>query len=294
MKTVNEAFYDFRTRLETTVTEDSVASRRQLRLRRQLGSAFTIVDDFLTGSYRRHTKTKPLRDVDIMIVLADESYLDRHPREILTAIRDVLAEYYGAERVTIDRRCVRMDFGAERVDDLDGEIITFDVVPAFKDGDGYLIPDDALGKWMPTNPKLHAEMATAANKAFAEQWKPLVKMIKRWNKTAGSPIEPSFLIEVMALDLLTAPWSGEHAYEIRQFFASAADRIDDGWPDPAGLGEDVSDVLDADPAKMARARAALHAAEKTASRAIQADGQGRTGEALLVWRSLFGPSFPAS
>ncbi len=98
----------------------------------------------------------------------------------------------------------------------------------------------------------------------------------------------------MALELITGAWTGSHAYELRQFFASAADRITDGWPDPARVGPDISDVLDADPAKMERARAALRDAEATCTKAILLDRQGRAGEALTVWRSLFGELFPAS
>ena len=191
MITVSDAFWKFRGRLETTDTEDATASRRQQKLRGQLDEAFDIVTDFLTGAYRRHTKTKPLRDVDIMIVLRDTSYLDMHPREILEEVRKVLAAHYGAARVCTDRRAVRVDFGVEHVDDLTGEVISFDVVPAFEDGDHYLIPDDQLGIWVPTNPKIHAELATTANKNFDGQWKPLVKMIKKWNQVHGDPVEPS-------------------------------------------------------------------------------------------------------
>lgn len=43
---------------------------------------------WLTGSYRR--QTKPLRDVDTMIVLTDTSYLDRHPRDVLDVARYAL------------------------------------------------------------------------------------------------------------------------------------------------------------------------------------------------------------
>jgi len=292
--TVNDAFWEFRGRLETTDTEDATASRRQRKLRQQLDEAFDIVTDFLTGAYRRHTKTKPLRDVDIMIVLRDTAYLSMHPREILTAVRDALAAQYGEARVCTDRRAVRVDFGVEHVDDLTGEVISFDVVPAFEEGDHYLIPDDTLGTWVPTNPKIHAELATTANKNFDEQWKPLVKMIKKWNQVHASPIEPSFLIEVMALELITGSWTGSHGYEIREFFASAADRIADGWPDPAHLGPDISDLLAADPAKMNHARAALRAAEAACTRAILLDRQGHTREALTEWRALFGTLFPAS
>jgi hypothetical protein len=294
MITVSEAFWKFRGNLETTDTEDASASRRQQKIRQQLDDAFDIVTDFLTGAYRRHTKTKPLRDVDIMIVLRDTTYLSKHPGEVLTAVRDALVVHYGQARVCTDRRAVRVDFGVEHVDDLTGEVISFDVVPAFEDGDHYLIPDDTLGVWIPTNPKIHAELATTANQNFGEQWKPLVKMIKKWNQVHGSPIEPGFLIEVMGLELITGPWTSSHAYEIRQFFASAADRIADVWPDPAHLGPDISDVLDADPGKMNRGRTALRGAEAACTQAILLDRQGQTGLALAAWRSLFGELFPLS
>ena len=56
----------------------------------------------------------------------------------------------------------------------------------------------------------------------------------------------------------------------------------------------ISDVLDGDPAKMANARTALRDAEAICTRAILLDRQGWTGEALSVWRSLFGDLFPLS
>jgi hypothetical protein len=298
MITVNDAFFKFRGRLETTDTEDRSASARQQRIREQLDAdeSLDIADDFLTGAYRRHTKTKPLRDVDIMIVLRNTDYLNRHPHDILETIRGVLAPFYGEERVCCDRRAVRVDFGVYVVDDVSDAdaVVSFDVVPAFVHDDHYLIPDDVQGAWVHTNPKIHAEKATLANKNLAEQWKPLVKMLKKWNERQGHPIEPSFLIEVMALELITGPWSGNHPRELRQFFASAADRVDDGWPDPAGVGPDISDVLDGDTLKMDTARAALRAAEAACTAAINLERAGRTGEALAAWRVLFGPLFPLS
>jgi len=292
--TVNEAFASFRGRLETTDTEDQSASRRQRRLREQLDATLDIAEDFLTGAYVRHTKTKPLRDVDIMIVLEDTTWLDRHPHDVLEAVRAPLVPHYGATRVSCDRRAVRVDFGVTLVDDVSDEVMSFDVVPAFTHGDHYKIPDDVQGEWVHTNPRIHAEQATAANKDFDGQWKPLVKMIKKWNEVTDYPIEPSFLIEVMALKLITPPWTGNHAREVRQFFASAAGRIADGWPDPAGVGPDISDVLDADSLKMAAARRALRAAEAACTEAIRLDQAGRTGDALAAWRALFGPLFPLS
>lgn len=134
MISVNEAFTKFRHRLETTDTEDKSASSRQRKLRQQLDldEVLDIVEDFLTGAYRRHTKTKPLRDVDIMIVLKDRSYLGKHPREVLEVVRAVLVPHYGEDRVCCDRRAVRVDFGVTAVDDVSDEVMSFDVVPSLR------------------------------------------------------------------------------------------------------------------------------------------------------------------
>jgi len=294
MITISEAFDKFQHRLETTPSENRSASRRQRILRLQLDGGFAIERDFLTGSYIRHTKTKPLRDVDIMIVLADRSYLDRHPHDVLEAVRAHLAPVYGEDRVVCDRRAVRVDFGVTVVDDLSDEVVSFDVVPAFTDGDHYLIPDDVLAEWIPTNPEIHKDLATKANKNFAEQWKPLVKMVKIWNNHHGKPVDPSFLVEVMALQILTGEWTGDRPREIRQFFATAARRIAEPWPDPARLGPDISDVLHDDAIAVANAQTALRQAEKACTEAMNLQRAGRIGEALSAWQDLFGPAFAKS
>jgi hypothetical protein len=298
MLSPNQAFYKFRGNLKTTDTENASASRRQTKIRQQIEDAktLTVLDTFLTGAYRRETKTKPLRDVDIMVVIADDSYLMQHPSKILLAVRAILAPLYGEHRVTCDRFAIRVDFGIKVVDDVseNDEVVSFDVVPALQNGDHYLIPDEITGQWIATNPNIHYDLAVAANKAFSEHWKPLVKMLKKWNSVAGQPIDPSFLIETMALDLLEGPWSGNHARELRRFFATAASRITDIWPDPAKLGPDISLILDNDLMKMSTAITALKKAEQACTMAIQLEQTGRTGAALQTWRELFGPLFPLS
>jgi SMODS domain-containing protein len=295
MLTVSEAFDKFSQRLEITEAEEKAASRRQQDIRALLGGAFNIDNDFLTGSYRRETKTKPLRDVDIMVVLADRSYLERHPRDVLADVEVVLAAEYGDDRVESDRRAVRVDFGVTQVGDVTGnDVVSFDVVPAFIDGVNYLIPDDVLGEWISTNPKVHADKATAANLAFAAQWKPLVKMIKSWNGHHGNPVDPSFLIEVMALNILTGAWGGDRPRELRQFFATAHDRIGEQWPDPAGVGPNVSDILHETPGALDAASSALRTAEQTCTRALQLQRGSRVGEALATWQDVFGPAFAKS
>ena len=108
------------------------------------------------------------------------------------------------------------------------------MVPAFQSGADYEIPDEDLGKWIKTNPATHNDLTTAKNKTLGGNWVPLVKMLKSWNRANGKPIEPSFLVEVMALDLVDGPFN-TFPDEARRFFAAAGASIADTWADPAKL-----------------------------------------------------------
>ena len=61
MLTVTEAFRKFRSKLELTDMEQKNAIRRQKGIREAMNEAFRLERDFLTGSYKRHTKTKRLK-----------------------------------------------------------------------------------------------------------------------------------------------------------------------------------------------------------------------------------------
>jgi len=293
MLTVPEAFEKFRSRLEISSAESADASRRQQKIRAQIRDQLGVDRDFLTGSYARHTKTKPLKDVDVFVVLkaSESAYLDQPPDDILDRVVEILSPHYPG-RTTKGNRSVKVDFGVSG--GTDDQVVSFDVVPAFAHDDAYKIPDRRDGDWINTNPTGHAEKATAANAAFDKRWKPAVKMVKKWNDHNDRPVRPSFLLEVMALELLAAPWGGSYPRELRQFFASAADRIEDEWPDPAGLGPAVSARLAEDAWQRDQARRALSAAEVACTAALRLEQTGRTGAALDAWQALFGPRFAKS
>jgi hypothetical protein len=294
MLTMPEAFAKFKTRLELTDKEQADASRRQKEIRAHMDSKFDIETDFLTGSYRRWTKTKPLKDVDIFEVLGEKErhYRSKPPSVLLAAVHDALVEKYGPDRVATQRRSVCVDFGVSAPDDETDEVMSIDVVPAFAKDDYYEIPDNKTGDWTKTNPKVHEDKAVDANKAFDGEWKALVRMAKYWNNHHGKPVRPSFLIEVMALGVLHPPFGGSFEREIQGFFHALADRLDETWPDPAGLGPAVSDSMDA--AARSAAKTSLNQAGQAATQAIRLARDGKTGEALKAWRALFGPLFPLS
>ena len=96
----------------------------------------------------------------------------------------------------------------------------------------------------------------------------------------------------MALELFDGDFGGDYRYELKGFFSSAAERIHDSWPDPAGLGPDVSMRMNS--AEKDAAKAALRNASEQCLKAIQLEKSGRTGDALRVWQELFGQQFSMS
>lgn len=298
MLTIDEAFRKFKSRLELNDKEKANASARQSEVRDYLDTKFKIERSFLTGSYARWTKTKPLKDVDIFFQLkdAERHYRGKTPSVILTDFHSALADKYG-EKACKQNRSINVDFGvtADAEDNTNYRLISVDVVPAFAKDTDYEIPDDALGKWIMTNPETHAAKAVAAHQAYGNEWKGLVRMAKYWNnnpKHGEKPVKPSFLIEVMALQCLYGGWGGSFDREMQALFATLADRIFDEWPDPAGLGPSISNGMDA--ARKTRAQTLLRAAAQQATVAIDHVRRGRNGEALRTWRELFGPKFPLS
>ncbi|MCV2350799.1 CBASS oligonucleotide cyclase [Paucibacter sp. Y2R2-4] len=301
MITTDDAFRKFKSRLELNTREQDNASKRHIEVREFIRTKFSIERDFLTGSYARYTKTKPLKDIDIFFVMGDsdaKKYRGQAPSVVLGAYYDALVEKYGKDAVRKQGRSINVDFGVvvDSDDNTDYRVLSVDVVPAAAAGDDYEIPNADTGKWMKTNPDIHAEKAKKAHQAFDSEWKGLVRMVKYWNNNAkhgaDKPVKPSFLIEAMALECLHGGWQGRFDYEIQAFFSSLADRIKDEWPDPAGLGSPISDGMDA--ARKERAGQLLTAASREASHAIDLARKGQNGEALRAWRALFGSKFPLS
>ncbi len=299
MLTVNEAFRKFKSRLELNEREQKNASTRHTDVRNFLNTKFEVDRSFLTGSYARYTKSKPLKDIDIFVVLKEleKHYRSESPMVVIGDFFDALVERYGREAVRKQNRSVNVDFGVvvDADDNTDYRVVSVDVVPSFAAGNDYEIPDCDTGNWIKTNPEIHASIATAAHQAFSNEWKGLVRMVKYWNNNARhgeKPVKPSFLIEVMALQCLYGGWQGRFDYEIQGFFSTLADRIFDEWPDPAGLGPAISNGMVR--SRKQRARELLMAASSDATIAIDNARRGRNGEALKRWRMLFGPKFPLS
>lgn len=296
MLSTAEAFEKFRKRLELGETERKDAAKRQKVVRDCIRGSFDVTTDFLSGSYKRHTKTKPLKDVDVLFVLSQKEKWRRarSPIEMLLAFDDCLKkEFTEKDQTEICRRAVTVVFEKSYYpEEHEGRVLSIDAVPAFECGsDEYEIPDKVTGNWIKTNPEKHKEQATAKNNQIDGHWVPLVKMVKGWNRANGKPIKPSFLIEVMAEELVEAPFS-TYPNEVRNLLAAMEANIGQSWPDPAKLGPPVSDQMT--PQLVTTAKKALQEAQRKAALAARAEQTGRQGEALRIWREILGDYFPLS
>ncbi len=283
---VDDAFANLKSNLEITATESQQAQTRHTNIREYLRKHWDVEDDFLEGSYRRDTKTKKLKDVDIFVVLDDDGaqagYRSRPPGELIAALCDLLRDCW--PDAYTDGMAVVIPFGP------DDAVMSMEVVPAFnRDGGGYLIPNPAAGTWTATDPSKHYDASVAKNKKCDEMYIPFVKMVKAINRELGEPVSPSFLLEVMAMSIVK-PKFGRYQDEMVLFLATAAERIHEPWPDPAGIGPDVNSSMS--PAEKDAAAAALRNAQAIAEAAVDLEDDGQERAAVEEWRKLFGTRMP--
>lgn len=280
---VDDAFKGLKETLEIGDTEQDLAKSRHHLIRDHIKTAWDLEDDFLTGSYSRHTKTKKLKDVDIFVVIDREggqgSLLKASPDQALQQLHDVLATRWND--LSLDDNVVTVNYAGE-------EVASYEVAPVFtRSSGGYLMPN--AGKWMATDPTVHADMVRAKNKECDQMFVPLVKMLKGINRNFDEPISPSFLLEVMALRLVLPP-CGSYRDEIRFFLASATDQLTADWADPAGLGDDVNAGIGASErqrlADVARTWLAI------AEDALLLEQEGKERASVERWRELFGWRMP--
>ena len=280
---LDDAFQKLKSNLEITKTEARLAQTRHKLVRDHIESSWQLINHFLTGSYDRQTKTKKLKDVDIFVVIDPDgsqgSLANGSGMAAIAALREVLATRW--DDLDADDNVVTINYRGD-------EVASYEVAPVFqREGHGYRIPN-GVG-WMDTDPQQHAALVTAKNKECNGKFVPFVKMAKGINREAGEPIDPSFLIEVMALELVLPPF-GRYPDEIRFFLASVADQITDDWPDPVGVGPHVNGGV---PLTRRRQIADIVLGWlAVAEDALLLENEGKDRAAVEKWRKLFGWRMP--
>ena len=280
---IDDAFDNLRSSLEITDTESKIAQTRHKLIRTHIEASWQLTGHFLTGSYRRQTKTKRLKDVDIFVVIdpagSQAKLAAGTGNAAIAALRDILATRWSD--IDTDDNVVIINYGDE-------DVASYEVAPVFpREGGGYRMPNGA--GWMDTDPQCHATLVTTKNKECDGKFVPFVKMAKGINREAGEPVVPSFQLEVMALDLVLPPF-GRYRDELKFFLASVADRLTEDWPDPAGLGPPINGAVSIGSRRQLSdvVRAWLALAEE----ALLLESEGRERAAVEKWREMFGWRMP--
>ncbi|MGV8080978.1 MAG: CBASS oligonucleotide cyclase [Syntrophales bacterium] len=289
-KTISESFKKLKSNLEITDLQESTVSTRQQNIRDALENNLDTLDTFLTGSYRRKTMISPLKeaDVDIFIVLECKYYHNYNGQNggqagLLDLLKRVLRKTYTkTPDISRNGQAVTIQFTDFMVD----------VVPGFnRKGGGYLIPNSISQTWLSTDPKAHVKIFSDANDVHNGDLIPLIKMIKRWNRTIGSYFN-SFHLEVMALQILNNVKISDYPSGMRYFFGKGKDYVKKQNPDPAGYGGDAGAYLNTQD-KINTANSRFETAYNRALKAEEYDRNGNIIKAIETWKLIFGDYFPS-
>ncbi len=166
----------------------------------------------LAGSYARHTAVKKIKDVDIILRVAD--FYQDVPLEVLSDLVKALKALpdYEGDRPLVDdpadvalrrqRRSVQVHFNALEFD--------VDVVPALAlDGmDGQLlVPDREWKEWIVTDALRYGDYLSQLNALNGKKVVPLIKMVKHWRDMHMVYLRPkSFWLECLVVQSITEGW----------------------------------------------------------------------------------------
>lgn len=289
---VASTFQSYLSSLELTDRERKDASDQQVALRDRLRLHLAgFIDSRLVGSYRRATAIRPLKDIDVFVVLDAREHrrdVPEAPLRLLQTVERALRASYPNHRPRIQGRSVNIGFSGTEID--------YDIVTAFTptwtgvagtEPPYYEIPDRRVSTWIRTNPGKHAAECIAANERAGGMLNGLIKAVKHWSRANSKPLS-GFHIEVMSYSAFQSK-PNDPRVGLRDLFQHLANKVQSECPDPAGLGP----AIDADLISQRRthARNLLQGAARVARAATDAERNGDRDAALDLWRSLLGDTF---
>ncbi len=234
-----------------------------------------LVDgDFLSGSYARGTKLKPLDDIDVMVVI-DGAGLhvvnsglvqnigvrgsEKHDNPILQHIgvdsllssAKVMSLFQKALSETHPNSKIRNDEQAVNVW-LESYGLGIDVVPCFhlipQSGtrDYYFIPEGNGGTgWKTTNPKIDEEISSTLHERHDKKLKKVIRLVKYWNTVSNNGNLKSYHIETLAWHIFDKRTEVIRSLEdgLIAFFVGADEFLAIACADKTALGGPVDHYL---------------------------------------------------
>lgn len=287
---VPSAFSAFADTIRPTESEQTtIASRRSavegfLAARYGPSSNMPLTTVRVIGSAGRSTLIRPVDDIDLFAVFDDTNVWSTYAgdsRQLLYRVREALTGYR-VETVGARGQAVRLFYSSGP---------NVDITPAFPVVHlgipmGYYIPRGD-GGWQQTDPYVHHDFMARRNQELGGYLKPLVRMLKRWNRVHSSRLS-SFHLELVA-QATFASMNSNARESSRVFFEHAGSFLH--VTDPAGYSGDLAGGLSYN--REQEIRQSLAAPADRAYRAQAAEAALDVAEALRLWRIVFGDEMPA-
>jgi hypothetical protein len=284
-------FDTFLSNIEPTQNQKSEASKGHNTLRDRLAKDDDFreyfADSFLSGSYARNTAVRPIKDVDIIIIMNIAK--SNEPSKVINYVEKRLKKYYSNTKRQTRSVNVSLSY------------VNMDIVPTIAKKDNYgmlLIPDRIEKEWTDTHPRKHIELSTKKNDENSGLYKPLVKSLKRWRdvrmKDSWKP--KSFLLETMVYYYAEKYQIKSIPESIRQFFffvyseyskEKKKKKYSPIIKDPSGTNKDVAQRWSLNDFNLFYEECIR--SWNLADQAIKSDDYN---ESVSKWCELLGDSFP--
>ncbi|WP_280470751.1 nucleotidyltransferase [Nocardia farcinica] len=287
-KTVNSAFAAFDEELNLDPAQRKQAQERHNAIREVLDDAGFVATSFLQGSFSRKTMLKPLKDVDIVIVLKPEHWDElsgpKGPQTAMDWFRTAVAEEWPDAKFDHgdkpSAKALRVTFA-----DLDFDI---DLVPAFDDADEFvLIGDRDQQCWEPSNTRRQGRVVSERNQNTGGRFVHQVRELKALVK-ANATLEFVKGIVVESLVFAVIDREMPDKYAVTDVLEHARTAVLYPVLDPAG-DDDVTSKWT--PAQRQTAAAVFDSMAAKAREALNLEPSDNDA-ALDVWHALFGDPFP--
>ena len=295
--TESQSFQEFHEQLKLDPDEVAFARGFPNKVRDALSEErVKITHSFLQGSLARGTMVSPLKDVDMVVCLDQNTYdhlfsMPSGPDQAMNLLQEALEA-----RLRPDYPDLR--FGTRKAHalpiELGGNRPSFDLVPAFEattdDGD-VLIADREHGRWVYSNTRELIRVVSAANLSTDGILIHVVRMIKHAVRSKLHKGFPSLALESVAINAL--PKLMSYAEACLLVFEKGAEVLGGPIFDPTGHDNLAPKIDEMELGFVAKAKQWFEERAEEARRARDSADIGDHTQSVAWWFSIFGTPFPA-
>lgn len=273
--------------IDVLIDNISVTDRQEENIKNSVGNIewhlknedneLYVDETFTNGSWERDTIIRPLNDIDLFAVLNREKWQDKNgnlpsPQAVLTKMKNYLnglSDY--KDKVCQDRPCVTIKLSDKN----------FDILPSFAVAfsSGYYIPTHDLKTWTFTDPQQLTKDLNDTHKQRSYKLKPVIKVVKYWNRDFNEKLVPSYHVEEAAINMFKVDDIKNFEAAIRLWFNNAEYNL---YPQKFKSNDQYLVAMK----RIKKVRDKMNDAKKLYD-------EGKEDEATQIWKDIFGKEFPA-